>query len=104
MKRNQTTAGVDEAHQRSLLLRGNLRVVGVDDEAVVTGELVGIQIVERLGVSAFDASVGERWFELFEAIGRAVMALVAEEQDADAFRGGGRFLGGQGTYGKQCEV
>ena len=86
MKRDQAAAMVNKIHERFFLLRRNLCVVGINDDGIVAGQFVRVQIVERFGVGIVDVRLDERGFDLLEAVGRAVMALVTEKEDADAFR------------------
>src|SRR5689334_14667405 len=92
MEGNQAAAITDKIHQRLLLLGRNLCVVGKDNDGIIAGQFVWVQIVEGFGVCVMDMCLGESGFELFESISRAVMSLVAEKEDANSLWVLGRFL------------
>src|SRR5262249_12616037 len=80
VQRDKTAAALDEIEQGLLPFGADARGVGVDDEAVVAGEDVRIQRLHFIGVGQVDAAPGEDRQQLAEAIGGAVMAVVAEEE------------------------
>ena len=86
MQRNEPTAVRDEIQQGLLLVRRNPRPVRVDHQTIVPGEFGGIEIVQGLGVVELDSVAAQQRLNLLEAIRGPVMAVVAEEQDAQPNR------------------
>src|SRR5205823_7939406 len=83
MNRRQPAARVDEVQQRFFLLGRDFRVVRINEHSIVSGELGRGEILQRGGIIEFDATPGEDGLQLFEAIFRTVMAVVAKEEDAE---------------------
>jgi hypothetical protein len=69
--------------------------VGVDDEAGVFAERVGIEVFDFVGVGEVDAPLFQHRLELLEAGGGLVVAVVAEEEDLE----GESFVVGRGCAG-----
>ena len=72
----------------------NARPVGVNDQAVIAGQLRAIKIVKRLSVIQFDTVTAQHGFELLEPVRWPVMAVVTEKQDAERGVLTGILLGG----------
>ncbi len=89
VQRNKALAGLDEVEQGFLLLGGDGVDVGVENKAGVGGKELGIKRLDLVGIGDVDAVGRENGLELAEALGRPVMAVVAQEEKLDARR----FLG-----------
>ena len=83
VERDQPLAAFDVVENRLLLIRRDLLLVRVDGEAVVLVEDLRRQRIECIGVGELDAMLREGGLELAESSLRLVMAVVAEEEDAD---------------------
>ena len=91
VERHEAVPRANKVDDRRFALGRELVDVGVDGKCVVFRERLRVQILEPLGVDKFDAAAGKHRLELREAVGGAVMPLIAEEQDAERFFGrGGR--------------
>ncbi len=86
VQRDQTLAVLDEIEQCLLLLRRNLRVIGIDDETIVTRQVLGIKTIEIVGIGHVDAGAGQRRQNVAGAFDGLVMAVVAEKQHFDPRR------------------
>ena len=85
---NEALAAVDEVEKGFFLLRADLADVGVDDEAVVRSQLVRVQVFDPAGVLDIDSARLQHGDQLRGAVERAVMPIVTEEENGDAFFGG----------------
>src|SRR5262245_7137755 len=83
MDRDETLATLDEIEQRLFLVGRDPRGVGVDDQSVVAAKDRGVESVRFVRVGDVDAALGQNRLKLAEALGRAMMAVVAEEEDLD---------------------
>ena len=99
VQRDEALAAGDVVEQRLLLLRRDLRRVGVDDQAVVLAERLGVEVLDLVGVRQLDAALLQHRLKLPEPLRRLMMAVVAEEQELERF--GGR--AGDSTRGNQAD-
>jgi len=83
---NEALAALDILEERLLLLRRDLRDVGVDHQAVVTGECVRVERVGLIGVFQVNAAFGHDRLKLAVAVVGPVSAVVAEKEDLDRLR------------------
>ena len=58
MNGGESSALLDETQQRLLLGGRDFGMIGVDQEAIVAGELRGTEIVERCRIADLDAALG----------------------------------------------
>ena len=93
VERHEAVPRADKVDERGFAIGRELIDVGVDSQCVVLRERLRVQILEPLGVDKLDAAVGKDRLELREAVGGAMVPLVAEEQDAERFFSGGHRLG-----------
>jgi hypothetical protein len=94
VKRHEALATADEVDDRRFALGRKLVDVGVDGKHVVPAEDRPIEVLEAFGIDKLDPALGEHRLELGEAVGGAVVPLVAEEQDLQGPLGG---LGPRGS-------
>jgi hypothetical protein len=91
VKRHEALASADEVDDRRFALSRKLVDVGVDGQGVIPAEDRPIEVLEAFGINKLDAAAGKDRLELSEAVGRAMVPLIAEEEDAERFFGrGGR--------------
>ncbi len=81
VQRDEALAAGDVVEQGLLLLGRDLRRVGVDHQAGVLAERLGIEVVDLVGIRQLDAPLLQHRLKLLEAVRRAVKAAVAQEQE-----------------------
>src|SRR6266567_3134976 len=90
MNRGQPSAGVNEPQQRLFLLGRDFGVIRINEHAIETGELGRVEVIQRSRVVELKLTSGEDRLQLVKPFFRAVMAVVAEEEDAEGISGGSR--------------
>ena len=72
--------------QQCLLLNGrNLRVVGIDEETVVTRKLRRAQVGQRGGIIKLNMMPGEDRLQLPESVLRTMMIVVPQKKHPDGW-------------------
>jgi hypothetical protein len=107
VERHEALASADEVNDRRFALGRKLVDVGVDGQGVIPAEDRPIEVFEALRINELDAAAGKHRLELREAVGGAMVPLIAEEEDAERLfgRGGRRNRSGsnQQPEGDQAE-
>ena len=80
MERHETAAVGNEFEQGFFLIRRDFRPIRVDDQTIVSCQFRWIQIVERTRVFKDDILGCEHRLQLFEAISRTMMTIIAEKE------------------------
>jgi len=71
---------LNEVKESLFLGLGNLSNVGVDDQAIVGGQLVGVEVFDPVGVLNVDSSGLENGDQLPGTLERTMVSIVAEEE------------------------
>ena len=91
VQRYEPAAIDDVVEERFLLLGGDLIEILINDQRVVLGERLRIEVADVLGVFDLDPAIMHHRDELFSSVRRSMVTAVPEEQHIE--RGGSR-LGG----------
>ena len=86
MQGDEAFATCDEVEERLLLLRRDLRRVGIDQEPIVAGQGLVVKRGDLVGVGDVDAPCCQDGLQLAKAVHGPMMAVVAEKQNLDRFR------------------
>src|SRR5438093_11678455 len=81
MKRHKSASRRYEIEQGFFLFRGDLRRIGINNEAIESRQACRVQVLHVLSVDGLDAFARENGLQLFEPIGGAVVAVVAEKKN-----------------------
>ena len=80
MQGDEALSFLNEVKESLFLGLGNLSNVGVDDQAIVGGQLVGVEVFDPVGVLNIDSSGLENGDQLPGPFKRTMMSIVAEEE------------------------
>ncbi len=97
MDGDEALAALDVIEQRFLLIGADLGGVGVDEQAVISGQRCRIERLDFVGILHVDTASGHDRLNLLVAILGIMMAVVAKEENFDGFR----LFGGRERCGKQ---
>ena len=80
MQGDEALSSLNEVKESLFLGLGDLSNVGVDDQAIIGGQLVGVEGCDTVGVLNIDSSGLENGDQLSGPLERTMVPIVAEEE------------------------
>src|SRR5437870_4363621 len=84
MNGRQTAALLDEVNQCPLLCSRNLRLIGINKQAIKSSEFRWREIIQGCSVGNLDPALRENGLHLLKTIFRMVMTVIAQKEHSDA--------------------